>query len=175
MKPLHLTAAISSDVLELLVARLEMLRTTKSLHEDGQVVGSLVVYGDPVFDTLMLSMLPRIEALVERGLYPTYSFGRFYPQQSVLHKHTDRAACEFSVTVPVWSERDQIEPIYFEAHGSLGLSRGDLVVFRGCEIPHWREPATGDFFAVFLHYVDALGPNASWRFDKRQYLSVGAT
>lgn len=173
MEPLQVRAAISNGVLELLAARLEMLHTNiNSLRKDTQVEGSLVVSGDPVFDTLMLSMLPRIEALVKCSLYPTYSFGRLYQRQSVLNKHTDRAACEFSVSIPIWSEHGKIDPLYFEGHGSKYLNFGDFVVYRGCEIAHWREPATGEFFAVFLHYVDATGPSASWKYDKRQYIGM---
>lgn len=170
MKPLQVKAAISSDTLELLAERFETLRATKSMYVDTQVVGSLCVYGDPVFDAFMLLMQPRIEACLACSLYPTYSFGRFYPRQSVLNKHTDRPACEFSVSIPVWSEHGKVDPIYFESYESQDLSFGDLVIFRGCEIPHWRDPTTGEFFAVFLHYVNASGPSASWKFDKRQHL-----
>jgi predicted 2-oxoglutarate/Fe(II)-dependent dioxygenase YbiX len=40
------------------------------------------------------------------------------------------------------------------------------------DIWHWRKEYKGKWLAqVFLHYVDAEGPNAEWKYDKRQKLS----
>jgi PKHD-type hydroxylase len=50
---------------------------------------------------------------------------------------------------------------------------GDAVVYYGQEKVHWREKYTeGEWQAqVFLHYVDQNGPNAEWKYDKREKLS----
>jgi predicted 2-oxoglutarate/Fe(II)-dependent dioxygenase YbiX len=49
---------------------------------------------------------------------------------------------------------------------------GDAVMYRGCDIYHWREPyKEGKWQAqVFLHYVDQNGPHAEWKYDKREAL-----
>ena len=47
---------------------------------------------------------------------------------------------------------------------------GDGLVYKGCDVLHWREEFEGDFQAqVFLHYVNKNGKNAEWFRDKRQY------
>jgi PKHD-type hydroxylase len=53
------------------------------------------------------------------------------------------------------------------------MNVGDAVLYRGCEKHHWREPyKEGQWQAqVFLHYVDANGPHAEWKYDKRPKLS----
>jgi predicted 2-oxoglutarate/Fe(II)-dependent dioxygenase YbiX len=50
---------------------------------------------------------------------------------------------------------------------------GDAALYRGMDKVHWREPyKEGKWQAqVFLHYVDADGPHAEWKFDKRKKLS----
>jgi hypothetical protein len=50
---------------------------------------------------------------------------------------------------------------------------GDAIIYKGQEKVHWREPyKEGKWQAqVFLHYVDANGPNAEWKYDKRPKLS----
>ena len=43
------------------------------------------------------------------------------------------------------------------------LAEGDGIIYRGCEIEHWRNPCDGpdNYYSgqVFLHYVDANGPH----------------
>ena len=48
------------------------------------------------------------------------------------------------------------------------LEEGDAVLYKGCEVEHWREPYTeGTKQAqVFLHYVDANGRFTEWENDK---------
>ena len=48
------------------------------------------------------------------------------------------------------------------------LEEGDAMIYRGCELPHWREAYNeGTKLAqVFLHYVDANGKFTEWKDDK---------
>ena len=40
----------------------------------------------------------------------------------------------------------------------LALAPGDMLIYRGADVPHWREPFTGEYrVQTFLHYVDAHG------------------
>jgi len=54
---------------------------------------------------------------------------------------------------------------------------GDAVMYRGCDIYHWRESyKEGKWQAqVFLHYVDQDGPHAEWKYDKRESLGLSKT
>ena len=48
------------------------------------------------------------------------------------------------------------------------LSPGDALLYKGTELTHWRDAYEGErMFQVFLHYVDANGPNAAEKFDSR--------
>ena len=54
------------------------------------------------------------------------------------------------------------------------LEVGDMLVYSGCELEHWREPFEGTTCGqVFLHYNHVNGPFAEKnRFDKRPMLGV---
>ena len=48
-------------------------------------------------------------------LEPTYSYLRVYKNGDVLHKHTDRKACEYSVSLTLKRESDdEIWPLYLQ-------------------------------------------------------------
>jgi hypothetical protein len=48
----------------------------------------------------------------------------------------------------------------------VNLKPGDGVIYRGCEIEHWREAYEGDYhIQAFLHYVDANGKYANYKGD----------
>jgi len=66
----------------------------------------------------------------------------------------------------IWCQHPEREPV------ECVLNPGDAVVYQGCVVEHWREPLQhADFNAQFmLHYVDKNGPNASYKWDRRQGL-----
>jgi len=142
---------------------------------DAQVRDAPVAYGDPLTDTLLESVRPRVERAIGLRLWPTYSYFRVYKRGSLLKAHLDRPACEISMTVNLGMDADAQWPIRIAGPtgiASVSLDPGDGLIYRGCDCWHWREPFTGDRLAqVFLHYVDREGPNAEWKFDKRPSLS----
>jgi predicted 2-oxoglutarate/Fe(II)-dependent dioxygenase YbiX len=62
---------------------------------------------------------------------------------------------------------------YLTNESEIVMSAGDAMLYRGMDKAHWREPyKEGKWQAqVFLHYVDADGPHAEWKYDKRPKLS----
>jgi hypothetical protein len=54
------------------------------------------------------------------------------------------------------------------------LNVGDMLIYSGCELEHWREPFQGNLCGqVFLHYNHADGPFAkSNLYDKRAMLGL---
>lgn len=121
------------------------------------------IYGDGAFDTLLLKLQKLIEKETNKKLVPTYSFMRIYHKGDELEKHTDRHECEFSISLNLGGDEWPI----FMAGKELKLSQGDLVIYRGCKIEHWREPFTGTrCFQVFLHYNDASSKDSNL-FDNR--------
>ena len=112
-----------------------------------------------------------MEKETNKKLLPTYSFWRMYTKFADLKKHSDRPACEISVTVNIGSDGTQW-PIFIEGE-PIDLSEGDAVIYLGQDLKHWREEFEGDWYAqCFLHYVDKDGKNASEFRDKRIYWGV---
>lgn len=141
---------------------------------DGQVANTPSGYGDVAFDGLLEYLRPRIEGYVGRRLYPTYSYFRLYKHGDVLKRHRDRPACEISLSLNLGQVPSDPWPLHIEgadAPFAALLLPGDGLLYRGCDCPHWRERFEGIRLAqVFLHYVDADGPHASHKFDKRPTL-----
>jgi hypothetical protein len=149
---------------------------TATMRPDTRVPETPAAYADPQMEELLQRLLPAIEQITQLRLFPTYSYFRVYKAGDVLERHTDRPACEISVSVSLGYEAPAPWPIWIEANQgtkSLEMRAGDAVVYRGIDCPHWREAFNGKFAAqVFLHYVDQHGPRAEWKFDKRQRLGL---
>lgn len=143
---------------------------------DDQVPGGLSMHADPLFDALLFRLVGTIGELSGLDLAPTYSFARVYLKGAVLDRHVDRPACEVSATLCVALEPHEPWPICLDAGGEVEvhLSAGDLLLYKGCEVPHWREAFAGRAcIQVFLHYVDRHGPHADHAFDAVRDPSVG--
>jgi len=142
---------------------------------DSQVPGTPSSYGDFMLDGLLVDLLPEVERATGLALFPTYSYFRMYKHGDALAKHTDRPACEISVTLCLGFEAEKPWPIWIDGpqgESSVCLEPGDGLIYRGTECPHWRAEFEGTRQAqVFLHYVDQKGPCADWKFDKRLSLA----
>lgn len=144
-------------------------------RNDDQMPGTPSVYADPMMETLLEALRPHVEQATSLHLYPTYTYFRVYKPEDVLPKHTDRPSCEISLTLSLGYQAKKPWPIWIDGPSgaaSVDLNPGDALLYRGIECAHWRTAFDGDHAAqVFLHYVDRNGPNAEWRFDKRERLN----
>lgn len=127
-------------------------------------------------ESLLMTMLPFMEAQTNKKLYPTYSYGRIYFQDAILNIHKDRPSCEYSATVALETNGQPWE-IYFQGLdgkvNSVLLNDGDLCIYLGTEVHHWREKFNGNkYMQLFLHYVDKNGPHVEWAYDKRPMLGA---
>ena len=142
---------------------------------DTQVPNTPALYGDPVMDKLLADLVPTVERISGRQVFPTYSYMRLYKTGDVLAKHTDRQACEISLSLCVAAVPSEGWPLWIESRlGIVGIELipGDAVLYLGMDCAHWREKFAGTrALQVFLHYVDQNGPYQSWRFDKRACLA----
>jgi len=135
-------------------------------------------YADPLIEVLLKSCLPVVEKETGLLLEPTYSFSRVYQSGEELKPHTDRPSCEISVTVNVACTMSEPWPIWMQYKGNdptkCLLNPGDAVIYKGCEVMHWRRPLEqGAINPQFmLHYVVKDGPNAAYKFDKRAALGL---
>ena len=138
--------------------------------KDKQIPNTYAHYGDMVMETLMMKVLPVMQQETGLELLPTYSYARIYKHGDILRKHKDRPSCEISTTIHLGGDK---WPIFIEGTEVL-LDVGDMLVYSGCELEHWREPFEGNTCAqVFLHYNHVNGPFAKDnRFDKRPMLGI---
>jgi hypothetical protein len=150
----------------------EKIKSYEQPIGDGLVPKSFSAYALPETEQLLLSLTEKVSRIVDRELYPTYSYSRMYYTGASMRPHTDRAACEFSMSIclggeswPLWFQLDRPTPVT--------LDPGTAVLYKGLEVTHWREQYTGTGCVhTFLHWVDANGPYADWRYDRRP--SIGS-
>ena len=161
---------------------------------DKQVPGCYTKYGDWVMETLLMYMIPIMKAKTGMELVPTYSYTRLYEKGNILKRHKDRPSCEISTTLHLGGDE---WPLFLDPTGGdyviygkggeekivkpgapkgvrVDLKVGDMLIYSGCDLEHWREPFQGNVCSqVFLHYNHANGPFAQTNmFDKRAMLGV---
>lgn len=156
--------------------------------DEMQVPGSLARYNIPIYRELHFLVKNEIEKKLEMDLHPTYFYDRFYSPGQVLKRHSDRHACEISVTLQISTTLKNPWPIWFERPDSsescVLMNNGDGVIYKGCEREHWRDAMPDEVpwwknkiaklrgkeieqthHQLFLHYVDSNGPYVHCAFD----------
>ena len=145
---------------------------------DPQVPDTYSHYSDIAMETLLEKLVEPMSKETGLNLIPTYSYARIYKKGDVLKRHKDRYSCEVSMTMNLGGDP---WPIYLEPSGEtdkegvkINLEPGDALIYRGCEVEHWREVFEGENCGqVFLHYNDASGENAEQnRYDTRPFLGL---
>jgi hypothetical protein len=157
--------------------------------EDKQIPNTYSHYADIAMETLLVKVLPEMEKRTKLKLIPTYSYARIYKPGDVLERHKDRMSCEISTTINLGGDP---WPIYLSPKENVGipngknitweskakgikvnLSPGDMLVYRGQELEHWREKFEGQECAqVFLHYNENTEKNQSNIFDQRPHIGL---
>ena len=143
-------------------------------------VSKLSYYADPLIEVMLKQCLPAVQEQTGLELEPTYSFSRVYQAGEELTAHTDRPSCEISATInvactgdtwPIWMQYENNDPV------KCMLNPGDAVIYKGCEVTHWRRKLPpGQINVQFmLHYVDKNGPHAEYKFDKRGALGLASS
>ncbi len=125
-----------------------------------------------------------------RRLAPSYSFFRAYQQGDRCTVHSDRPACDLSMSLALGYSDEIVWPIEVgarfltledankiriaddfgdEPYASVSLQPGDALLYKGVNHRHGRiTPNPNRWSAhLFLHWIDLDGPFAEWAFDKR--------
>jgi hypothetical protein len=166
-----------SQYFENKIHRGEWLARTELQNGDASKLG---YYADPLIEVLLKQCLPVVEKHTGLSLEPTYSFSRVYQGGEELTPHTDRPSCEVSATInvactsdiwPIWMQYKDNDPV------KCMLEPGDSVIYKGCEVTHWRRKLPKGHINVqfMLHYVDKNGPYAQYKFDKREALGLDSS
>jgi hypothetical protein len=142
---------------------------------DPQAPNTYTVYGDTVMETLLLKLKPMMEKETAQELVEMYSYCRIYKKNDVLNRHRDRNNCEISTTLFLGKDP---WPIYLDpTQGKnqsgikIELNAGDMLIYKGCLLEHWRETFTGNNCAqVFLHYSTKNESLEKDRYDGREFI-----
>jgi hypothetical protein len=178
------SGAIRNPLLQICYDYLLLKSKINDSQGDAQVPGAIsTFYADPLIEVLLSSVKGIVEHASGLSLYPTYSYGRVYVQGNDLKIHKDRPACEISATLCLGSDVSNVTselgygwPIFMGGE-SVDCHPGDLIVYKGPEVDHWREPFKGITQAqVFLHYVNTQNPDAEkLKYDGRPNLGYPAS
>jgi len=141
------------------------------IWNDPQALGSYSIYADIAFETLLPQIQLILEKEIKTKLLPTYSYARLYKKNDVLEKHIDRGSCEISCTLNLGGDNWSI---YLEPDIEVNLTPGDMLIYKGAELEHWRDEFKGDNCGqVFLHYCNASNIDAKkLEFDGRPFLGL---
>lgn len=173
--------AISKDVLKFVDTEFTLLRNCFSrvsqsnfLFNDKDVPNSFSWYSPPCFESLSVYIKSTIENEIGEKIYPTYSYGRFYSNGSKLDPHLDRDSSEIAVSLCIRKEKIYW-PLYIKMPDDeikeIDLNDGDMVIYSGSILPHWRETYIGkEHLQCFMQYVYANGKNSHLKYDKRPCL-----
>ena len=133
--------------------------------KDEQVMNTPSFYNDKKMVKLHIEFLPLVEKHTGKKLSKTYCYYRRYKKGDILRIHSDRPACEISVTLHL-GRKGMAWPLWivnYDEDANMVLQEpGDAIIYRGCDLKHWRPKNlyADNYSQLFLHYVDKNGPNA---------------
>lgn len=131
-------------------------------------------------------LTPSMRELTGRELLPAYDYFRLYRQNDICRVHSDREACEHSLSLTLGYSDNQVWPFEIgtqpisepgsiendfgaDPFRSIAMQPGDAVLYRGVQHRHGRVAPNPNRWSahLFLHWVDLDGPYAAHAFDAR--------
>lgn len=143
-------------------------------------------YCSPWGNALSHYIHEKLKDCFDMTLEETYSFTRKYVRGAYLGSHTDRPSCEVSATLcldyktddntpwTIWLRNDKnyagvdAEQVKNESQDfnhrdrlknnciAVDLEPGDILLYQGPNIPHWRDEFLGDYsYHIFSHFVNS--------------------
>ena len=141
-----------------------LIRTGAITLGDGQSPRRYVAYNEPVARFFHQQIAATLSAVAGEPLKPSYVYLASYLSGAELKKHTDRAQCEFSVTLCLdfspEPARETPWPIQLATPAgqvTVYQALGDGLAYRGTQLPHYRDvlPEGQTSTSIFFHYVRA--------------------
>ncbi len=160
----QLDKLLTPETCQLLSKRIHILQSADKLKKCGLCPLSQWVYGDDCFAEVHQFFCEQLSSLFGIELVATFNAVRLYSQNATLPKHIDREACEFSLSIPIDYQGDEVWPIYLseekqakQGH-AVSLKIGDGVMLQGAKVYHWRKPLKNQWqIQAFFFFVDAAG------------------
>lgn len=125
------------------------------------------LHNDPAGRVVQRALVPAVAALVGVPVKPSYSYASLYREGATLPVHTDRPQCKYTLSLLIDHQpvpADGISPWALQVHArphaepvDCFQSLGGGILFRGCDLPHGRQPLAADetCWTLLAHYVDA--------------------
>jgi len=152
---------------------------------DTQSPGNFSKYGDFLMESSLNLLTNKAEQFTGLQLNPNYAYWRLYEKGSILKKHKDRPSCEISATINLGGNLSNIDknvypdyqwPIFVLDKNNfekpIHLNPGDALIYRGCEVKHWRDEFMGlNNAQVFFHWNEKNG-QFNIKYDNRPFLGI---
>ena len=166
-------------ILDFLKTYYGVLLSNNAFARDEQCPSSLSLGADRALDAILEWVRPEASRLVGIELVPTYSYTRRYAKGERLPRHTDRSACEISMTTSIEIPKGAGPSVVHlkppnGRETKVEMREGDGCIYAGCEVEHWRERLRVDgYVQLFLHFISKRGPNyPRLMFDGRKCLGA---
>lgn len=134
-------------------------------HRDSQVELRFAQHNEPIMRYYHRELRALFARVTGQAILPSYGYFSSYRRGAVLRKHLDRAQCKFTASLLIeymaTPVGDKVWPLYLELpmtgeRIAVVLDPGSCVLYRGCELPHYRNEFRGErSTSFFLHYVDS--------------------
>jgi hypothetical protein len=173
-KYIYVKEMVSADQCMFLREAIEEIVSKRQFGYDDQCTQSPAIGFKPGIESAFPFLQQKLNDMLQMELIPTYAYARHYSHNETMVIHTDRPECEYSFTMTV--DHPRTKPPWEICFGDkddpirMSIERGDAVVYKGCEIPHWREANPNPWqIQIFYHFVDADGPLKERAYDGRRY------
>lgn len=160
---------ITNDSKRMMKCAYEIIQNGNYLRreKDGFIKTSDGKHGLQISNMLLLYFLEPYSKILGKNLVPTYSYTRTYFKGSNLPRHSDRPACQYSMTLNVGSSSQEPWPFWCHSKIKDGAKPQEIhnemyvpIVYMGERVSHWREELQKDHSThIFMHYVDGDDPN----------------
>lgn len=186
----HIEGLIPAEVAEAFLRQLkgDLPQLTHQFITNAPIIRrtSIDIYCNdyPPMLQFLWGLTPAMRELTGRDVLPTYNYFRLYRQNDICRVHSDREACEHSLSLtlgysdgeiwpleigddPIDAPEDIVDDFGGKPFTSIGMRPGDAVLYRGVQHRHGRiNPNPNRWSAhLFLHWVDRDGPHAAQAFD----------
>jgi len=134
-----------------------------------------------LLDDLANYLKPILEKTLDCKLWTTYNYCRIYKKGEMLVPHKDKNQCEIALSITLSYENSKPWPIHIFSNAekevvNIDLDVGDILVYKGFDILHWRNQFTGPgdqiqgflFYATDTRFQDPFFPGIE-KLIKRDY------
>lgn len=133
--------------------------------DDGQVPGSPSFYMDKEVVALEAKYLASIESALKMKLWNVFCYHRVYRKGAILKAHKDSSRAEISASINFGQQGEPWDLWlldYDENTTRITLHPGDVLVYHGSQLMHWREKLVhSDYVSqAMFHFVPATLKNA---------------